>query len=183
MDRVFFVVKRAHLATLRFSRKVLAPFGLTPARFDVLYALTESEIERTQSGLRRALDVARATISEMLTTLERLGLVARTRGLDRRTWEVTLTAKGQSALDAAVAHTMDDGLVPLTVDGILAEDDVEVDPAVERDALEASVRRLRDAFGDGASWWLYRPDLDCIEGSLTSPENPFSESLPIATNL
>jgi DNA-binding MarR family transcriptional regulator len=182
MDKIFFVVKRAHHATLKFARPLLAQFGLTPARFDLLYALTEDGLERTQMALRRALGVARATISEMLSALERIGLVERTRDRDKRTWLVRLTAKGLAAMNAAVEATMHSGFVPVTVDGVLACESHDVDPAFEREALDCSLRRLRDAFGDCASHSLYEEDLDLIEGCLIALDDPLGEFSP-DTNL
>lgn len=178
MDRIFFVVKRAHHATLKFARPILAEFGLTPARFDLLYALTEDGIGRTQMALRHALGVARATISEMLSALERIGLVARTRDRDRRTWRVMLTDAGRAALDAAVEATMHSGFVPVAVDGILTERDCDVSELERRESLEYALNHLRRAFGESASRRMYEQDLDLIEGSLISFTDPFDEFLP-----
>ncbi len=175
---MFFVVKRAHHATLKFARPVLAEFGLTPARFDLLYALTERGIDNTQMALRRALGVARATISEMLSALERIGLIARARDRDRRTWRVALTERGRAALDAAVDATMHSGFVPVAVDGILTEHDHDVSEIERRETLEYALSHLRRAFGDGASPRMYEEDLDLIEGSLIDFDDPFGEFAP-----
>ena len=180
MDRLFFVVKRAHHATLKFARPILADFGLTPARFDLLYALTERGIDNTQIAIRRALGVARSTISEMLSALERIGLVERTRdGNDRRTWRITLTPAGRAALDAVVDATMHRGFVPVTVDGILI--DGFCDEAQQRETIEYALGLLRNAFGDRASPPMYEEDLDLIEGCLIAVDDPHGEFAPVGS--
>jgi DNA-binding MarR family transcriptional regulator len=84
MNAIFFGAKRAYQGILRVARKRLAPIGLTPARFDLLWALIhygegwrgESD-PLTQSELRRRLGVTASTVCRMLQSLEALGLVRR----------------------------------------------------------------------------------------------------------
>jgi DNA-binding MarR family transcriptional regulator len=99
MDSILFGMKRSHQASLRFGHKVLAPFGLTPARFDMMFALSRSYSNR-QSDLRRELGVARSTVSRMLGSLERLGWVER--AARRHTRRIYLTPAGAALLGRAV---------------------------------------------------------------------------------
>ena len=78
VHNIFFGLKRAHHGTLRITRKLLAAFGLTAARFDLLYAVKKERRGILQSALRKVLGVSRATVSRMLASLEELGLVRRT---------------------------------------------------------------------------------------------------------
>src|SRR5580698_10099851 len=99
MDATFFNLKRAFHGTLRITRASLARLGLTAARFDLLHALPHEfrKFERgmRQSSLRGQLGVSRPTVSRMLASLERLGLIARKRDLfDRRQLVVALTRRG-----------------------------------------------------------------------------------------
>ena len=180
MDRVFFELKRGHIETEKWGRCVLARFGLTPARFDVLFAL-DGAFEMTQTALRRMLGVARATISEMLALLERLELVVRTRAdRDRRTWLVELTSKGAAVFRRAAEATMHNGYVPLVVDSALCANHVERDSFVERHLFAHRVWHLLATFGTPPSA-LYEQDLDLIEGAIADIDDPLGEFEPVGS--
>jgi DNA-binding MarR family transcriptional regulator len=102
MNAMFFGVKRAHHGILRVTRKRLAPSGLTPARFDMLWTLMRygepdgqcRPTPLTQSRLRRKLGVTASTVCRMLQSLEALGFVRREVATeDRRQRYVVLTNK------------------------------------------------------------------------------------------
>jgi DNA-binding MarR family transcriptional regulator len=106
MDQTFFRLKRAFHGVLRIGRPTLKEFGLTPARFDLLFALTDDGCKAVkgmwQSKLARVLGVTRATTSRMLISLEELGLVGRKRSEeDRRQLDITLTETGWSRVRLA----------------------------------------------------------------------------------
>jgi DNA-binding MarR family transcriptional regulator len=98
MDDLLFAYKRVHLAGNRHALMLLAAFGVTPARFDLMRILYGREtFEMAQSVLRAELGVSRATVSRMLLALEKLGLVTRRPDeSDRRTKIVTLTFEARS---------------------------------------------------------------------------------------
>ena len=107
MHAIFFGVKRAFHGALRVTRKPLQSFGLTAARFDLMYALLlHDPIDRScgvrmrQSELRRSLGVSASVVSRMLQSLERLGLVARRRPEhgDRRQRQLSLTERGRACI-------------------------------------------------------------------------------------
>jgi DNA-binding MarR family transcriptional regulator len=95
MHPIIFGLKRAHLSATNFlRRKLRRAFGLTQARFDVLYLILRG-YDR-QRDVRRILALASSTISEMFETLERLGLILRSRcGRDRRARLAALTEEGK----------------------------------------------------------------------------------------
>ncbi len=105
MDQTFFGLKRAFHGVLRIGRPPLKGFGLTPARFDLLFALTDACKTLKgmwQSELARVLGVTRATTSRMLISLQDLGLVERKFSeKDRRQLDVTLTEMGWSRVRLA----------------------------------------------------------------------------------
>jgi DNA-binding MarR family transcriptional regulator len=172
MDAVFFSLKRAHHATLRWGRRGLRPCGLTPARFDVLFALTRLNVKKTQAGLRWALGVARATISEMLAVLEDIGWIERTRDPDDgRTYRVALTGAGRDILERAYAFAVGAGVVPLAVESALTRGDAEEDPFQKRETVDWLCGLIRRYFGDSAVDELYRwhPD-DYLSGLTDDPE-------------
>jgi DNA-binding MarR family transcriptional regulator len=102
MNAIYFSSKRAFHGILRVTRRPLRSLGLTAARFDMLYALMYGGADSMwngtrQSELRRSLGASASVVSRMLTSLEKLGWVTRTRlgqGQDRRQRWVRLTASG-----------------------------------------------------------------------------------------
>ncbi len=144
MDPVLFGAKRAYYATLRYGREVLAPFGVTPARFEVLHLLfgrTEA-----QAYLRSQLGVARSTLSRMLSVLEGLGWIVREVAVDRRTRFCSLTVKGE-ALVHGVVHLIRRHTIRDTVNRALH--------IPSRTTAMAVFHRLRDAFAIRYHWSRY----------------------------
>jgi DNA-binding MarR family transcriptional regulator len=183
MDRVFFELKRGHIETVKFGRRVLSGFGLTPARFDVLYAITTTA-RMTQSQVRRALGVARATLSEMLGVLEQLGLVARTQANeDRRTRIVSLTKKGSAMLSRAADAILHNGFMPLLVDAALSRRDLErYDSDGERQSLTRAIFHLLDDFGLDTPRSLYELDLELLQGVVIATHDPLGEFDPVGSH-
>jgi DNA-binding MarR family transcriptional regulator len=109
MNAIFFSSKRTFHGVLRVTRRPLRGLGLTAARFDMLYALMSGRSNPTgngtlQSDLRRSLGVSASVVSRMLVSLEKRGLVARSRleqGQDRRQRWVRLTACGLQRIASA----------------------------------------------------------------------------------
>lgn len=126
MHSVFFGWKRTHWATQNYFRDVLTRLGVTANRYDVLLYLHHHDnpvVPITQRDLRAAFGVARATMSETLRALVRLGLIARERsGTDRRTFLVTLTERGRAVFDHA--RSMLKGLVRRTLARIFSSREV-----------------------------------------------------------
>jgi DNA-binding MarR family transcriptional regulator len=104
MDAILFGLKRAHHASLRFGHEVLAPFGLTPARFDVMFALHREGGFMAQRQLRRRLGIARSTMARMLVSLERIGLLERSPR--QYTRSVQVTRLGAAVIRRAVAYVL-----------------------------------------------------------------------------
>jgi DNA-binding MarR family transcriptional regulator len=102
MNAILFGAKRAFHGFVRVTRRPLQSFGLTAARFDMLFALMSDRPyakllggATMQSDLRRTLGVSASVVSRMLRALEALGLIRRRRGIgDRRQREVRLTRMG-----------------------------------------------------------------------------------------
>ncbi len=170
MNANFFGLKRAFHGTLRITRASLARFGLTAARFDLLYALPHGfqqfEKGMWQSALRRQLGVSRPTVSRMLASLEQLGLVRRERHLyDRRQVVVALTRRGCTLIRKAKRFFIDSGWAQLALDTAFDVgqpggrwcDDWHC--FHEMETLEGLLRRIRHAFGDFARlYYPWHPD-------------------------
>lgn len=96
MNLVQFQVKRAHWRLWDFEAKLLAPFGTTPARLDMLQCIAEHGAP-TQAVLMWKLGLAAATVSKMLKLLDAQGFVLRDvdpGDLRRRIARLTEKARG-----------------------------------------------------------------------------------------
>ena len=144
MDDVFFGVKRAHLAVNWWARLKLKEFEVTPARFDLMRLIYERhDFQWVQSELRARLGVARATISRMLKSLEKLGWIERKpNAWDRRTRDCVLTYEGRRIVASVMSALIWPKVIAKIVDASFHSDDV----ASERKAVEWLVRRLVIAF-------------------------------------
>jgi DNA-binding MarR family transcriptional regulator len=89
---LIFSFKRVYLTGQRHLIAALKAHGLTPARLDVMRMVLEGI--RTQSELRRALGIARSTISRMLTSMEKRGLIVRTSSAPQRATKHVAIADG-----------------------------------------------------------------------------------------
>jgi DNA-binding MarR family transcriptional regulator len=97
MHAVPFLLKRAYQASLKMLRPIAARHDLTPARFDLLYALKAIRCyAQDQTALAKRLGVTRPTVCKMVRALEKAGFIERhvdTR--DRRFRRLELTQHGQ----------------------------------------------------------------------------------------
>jgi DNA-binding MarR family transcriptional regulator len=158
MHTIFFGLKRAHHSTLRLTRADLARLGLTAARFDLLYAVRQYRRGVAQSSLRKMLGVCRATVSKMLGSLEKLGLVKRSLfPLDRRRKLVELTNRGKWRIGRAHCELTLSGWAQLAVDSALGAEGCgyhwyDPDDCIEATSLlDGLLRHVREAFGDRAT--------------------------------
>jgi DNA-binding MarR family transcriptional regulator len=168
MDAAFFAVKQAHLAGTRFCTRLLARYGLTPARFDMLVAVADRR-GITQRDLRFALGVARSTASEMVAELLALGLLARSRAHDRRTFWLELTERGRALYARAYEELINGGLVPLVIDQVLSEGEPEVDTELERYTLISTCLAFQGALGRAPPHDVYMWHPDDYLDAFTKP--------------
>ncbi len=151
MDAILFGVKRAHMALEhRLAAKILAPYGLTPARFDALYVI-DNVWGKSQASVRRALGIAGTTLGRMLKSLEALAFVVREPLSRGRRRYVRLTARGLRVLRRAKRRTQKDAR--RRIDSTFAQS-----PATsfeDRENVEWWCRTIRTRLGDGA--YIYYP--------------------------
>ena len=116
MGKIIFGGKMFFLGTNRLLRPWLLPFGLTPARFNMMIAIASQRGGIPQHLLRSLLGVSTATICRMLKSLEKLGYVRRTPhpANPRRRW-LTLTAAGAFRLREAVIDIVDSVALPWSI--------------------------------------------------------------------
>jgi DNA-binding MarR family transcriptional regulator len=141
-------VKRGHLSGARFARRLLKPYALTPARFDLMNAIGSRGAR--QCDLWRRLNVVRSVISEMLASLLELAWVKRVRAADGRTWLVMWTRRGREIYERANSECVSSGHVGVHVDAVLVDRDYERDPEPKRITLIYALGKFVEEFG----WWL-----------------------------
>jgi len=149
MHAILFSLKRSHQATLTVSRELLRPFGLTPARFDML-CLILRHFEIAQIDLAQALGVKPSTVSRMVKSLVALDLVEITGANDRRIRYVHLSDNGEILLKKAIRAVLDSGAAALV--GRVAASWSHTERVVKRHLrrFERHLRWVRYAFGDSA---------------------------------
>ncbi len=141
-------LKRAHQRVLLLGQSMLRSFGLTPARFDLLYVIHQRPHAPTQTELCQALGVSAATVSRMLRSLEELGIVERFKCYDQRLKYVALSAEGIALFRDAMAYMFGDFL-SLKFQSAFGEPSVYVDLFVTK--LEVHIEAIAKTFGDTAT--------------------------------
>lgn len=151
MDAMFFSLKRAHHASLRFGHAATGEYGLTPARFDLLFALKqrrdETPLPMTQHELRGILGVSAPTVSRMLRSLERLALVWRGPRGRRRSRDVTLSRRGRFLIRRAAKRLFHSGVARRVADHAVRRFRKELDFA-RRGSLDEKLEAIQRYFGD-----------------------------------
>lgn len=97
-------VFRVNNLTLTWGDRLVAPFGLTSARWQVLGAIVFSERPQPVAWLARDLGANRQNVQRIVNDLHREGLVVfEPNPRHRRAQLVVLTGKGRRAYNAALA--------------------------------------------------------------------------------
>jgi len=125
---------------------MLVKHGLTPARFEVLRNIYERQgMCADQAWVRKALGVARSTLSRMLRALEKLGLIKREPSRwDKRTRNCILTLDGKQRVAAVMTELIWSRVVATTVERALTYDGKhKCELGAEREAAEFLMCRLR----------------------------------------
>jgi DNA-binding MarR family transcriptional regulator len=154
MHPITFAIKRTFQGSLRITRPWFAHFRLTPARFDMLFAIHHNSTRGcVQSQLGCLLGVTAPTISRMLASLEKLGFITRTRDpLDRRGKNVHLTKEGFRLIRLAIDETLPK-IAQLIVDSAFVDrwrDRHQISANLAH--LAQALERAREQFRDTA--WL-----------------------------
>ena len=154
MHPIPFSLKRAHHTSLAKQRGWLAPHGITPARYDLLVVIanTNAWLKKVhfvlQSDLWRALGVTPAVVCKMLRALEKLRLVRRARSIarDRRQVIVELTRKARGLLRKIQSFVIRPGLVWTAIWSAFGMRETDVGTFV------CHLDTLREAFEDRATF-------------------------------
>ncbi|RZS84256.1 MarR family winged helix-turn-helix transcriptional regulator [Pigmentiphaga kullae] len=91
-----FLVRHVHKAFARVLAERLGPYGVTSAQWTVLRSLWQEDC-CSQVDLAANIRVEKASLTQILSSLERQGLIVRERSdTDRRRWLVSLTDQGRA---------------------------------------------------------------------------------------
>jgi DNA-binding MarR family transcriptional regulator len=103
MNTMGLELKRAFHSSIKVELMMTRKFGLTPARFQLMFAIKcERQAWYSQRMLRDLLGVAASTLSRMIDALVKRGFLRKRRKpLDRRRNELRLTLFGKRALGCA----------------------------------------------------------------------------------
>ena len=159
MDSIFFHIKLAHYRALAFARQKLAPFDITPARFDLLIAIKQHECGAFQTDLVAALGTVKSNISRLCRVLHELGYI--TLGFDgseRREGNLwSITQRGEDLIARVFAATQEKV-------SEMSEKCAHAPPPEENEAPKQSlarvIRAVRTAFGDRCLFDAYDPNLE-----------------------
>ena len=95
---------RANNLTLAWGDKLVAPFGLTSARWQILGAIVFTDRPQPVAWLARDLGASRQNVQRIVNDLHKEGLVVfEPNPHHRRAQLVVLTDKGRQAFEAAIA--------------------------------------------------------------------------------
>jgi DNA-binding MarR family transcriptional regulator len=184
MDAVMFDVKVAHLSLQRVGRKYSRPYGLTPARFDLMNAVAESGM--LQKDLWKRLEVTRSVVCEMVKALMTLGWLKRVRAADSRTWLVTLTEKGRAIFRAVFDEHVNSGDVAVAMERGLSRGGLVDDTLPVRERLLWDCGGIIEAYRTRAIWRgesLYMNDVEEYCYGLTTPEEGTWGDVPFITDV
>ena len=130
-DQVGYWLRRAYQRHMAIFTAIMADLDLTSVQFAALVKLRDMKAV-TQTELGRLIGIDRATISGVVSRLQKRGLLQfRLDPLDRRSRIVALTATGEALLGDALRRTAQ-----------VAEDTLAPISEVERVALRETLRKL-----------------------------------------
>lgn len=126
-----FLIRRLHQIHLALFAEECGAFGVTPVQYSIMTAI-ERQPKLDQASLCEEVGIDRATMADVLSRLEKRGLVTRRRsGTDQRMKLVAITAAGRRLLTRIDPHAR--RAHERTVDAL---------PSEERAAFVESLTRL-----------------------------------------
>jgi DNA-binding MarR family transcriptional regulator len=151
-------MKRGYLRGVSFARKLLQPFGLTPARFDVLFLLRKGW--KHQSAICRHLGLHPSTVSKLLKKIDDVLVYRNCDWENHREVVVKLSAAGRAALEAAAAALVDNGALDAYVEWAVAGPNRhKAKRPVATLNFEEALLRLRRALLDSARLlYVFEPE-------------------------
>jgi len=109
-DELIFAIGNMYLVLNQQITNFLKPYGLTPAKLNILYLAREigGKEGASQSQISSGLVVSAANITRLIDSLEKIGLLKRFASADdRRVNLIKITDKGRSLLDEVLPKYAD----------------------------------------------------------------------------
>jgi DNA-binding MarR family transcriptional regulator len=158
MNSTLFSMKRGYLRGVRFARKLLARYALTPARFDLLFTLRRGW--KHQSAICKQLGLHPSTVSKLLKRLDDVLVFRHYDDDNRREVIVRLSNAGRAALEAAAAALVDNGALDAYMGWAVAGPNrLEAKRSVAVLNFEEALLRVRRALLDSARLlYLFEPE-------------------------
>ena len=106
-EEVAYNIARAYVTLDNYITAFLAPYNLSPAKFNILIATKHVGMEKgiQQNAISKILFVTTSNITRMIDKLEKDGYVERVEKIgDRRINLIKITRKGSDLLDAIWPH-------------------------------------------------------------------------------
>jgi len=148
MTPIFYGLKRSYHASLRLSHQALRPFGITPARFDMLRCI-EKLYDGFQFQIGEALGIRPSTTSRMLKALIEMELVVKAPFEEfGRAHMVSLTQKGEALLKQIDQALFGSGMANLTQQVAASWSSSERRAARLTRRFDKHLRWVRFALGD-----------------------------------
>jgi DNA-binding MarR family transcriptional regulator len=155
MNRFSFSVRRVHRRWAQLGILMTRSYGLTPARFDLMHAIScQRQAWLPRKDLRELLGVRGPTVSRMVMALVRRGfLEVRRDPEDGRRRQIRITRFGRMALGCAFTHLVKSGYMhDVTARAVSAAEDFT--PALPEEADECLekamtlLEKLKSNLGD-----------------------------------
>ena len=161
MHEMFFTLRRGFHTSNQFLCRMLQPFGITPARLDLLHAIDDLKVRPRQTWLAKWFGVTAATMSKLVRALEGLGLVERARDpADARAFRISLTQRGLRLLRRVRREIQGSGAAEFAAMSAVAWTWWDGDQAfLQMEAFDGALHRIRRQFGDIAGFhYPWHPD-------------------------
>jgi DNA-binding MarR family transcriptional regulator len=111
-------MKRGYLRGVSFARKLLEPYGLTPARFDVLFTLRKAW--KHQSAICKELGLHPSTVSKLMKKIDDVLVYRHYDEENRREVIVRLSSAGRRILEAVALALVDNGALDAYMGWVVA---------------------------------------------------------------
>ncbi len=107
-EYVKYIIHQADLALTGYAKSLLEPYNLAPEQNFIMLVLWNHKNGISQNEIAELLNKDKTNIARMIVTLENKGLIRRSvNNIDRRSYDVYLTEKGDELRSKIIPITLD----------------------------------------------------------------------------
>ncbi len=107
-EYVKYIIHQADLALTSYAKNLLEPYNLAPEQNFIMLVLWNHKNGISQNEIAELLNKDKTNIARMIVTLENKGLIRRSvNNIDRRSYDVYLTEKGDELRSKIIPITLD----------------------------------------------------------------------------